>query len=390
MAKKQNVNVGLIGCGFMGKAHSFGYRNVNEMWVPAARAVMKCIAGTEPEDIVRATAQMHGWQGYETDWRKLIARKDIDLVDISTPNFVHVEMAVAAAKAGKDILCEKPLANDLAGALTMAKAVEEAGVKAMCGFTYRQAPAVQLAKQMIDSGELGEVYHFRARYLQDWIMDPSFPLVWRLQKQFAGSGSLGDLGAHITDMALFLVGDIAEVCGDLKVFIKERPLLAGDGGTALTDRKGGARRGKVTVDDAAIWCARFANGAVGTFEATRFAGGRKNYHAWEINGSKGSVGWNFEDMNYLEYWNDGEGAKQGYRKVLATHPQTPNWKAWWPDGHIIGYGECFVNEVKEMLTAIAEDRQPVPSFRDGLRCQAVLEAVTQSAESRKWTAVPKA
>jgi len=391
MAKKKTVNVGLIGCGFMGKAHSFGYRNVNEMWNPPAKAVMKCIAGTEPPEIVKATAEMHGWEEYETDWRKLIARKDIDLVDISTPNFVHVEMAEAAAKAGKDILCEKPLANDLAGARAMMKAAEKAGVKAMCGFTYRQAPAVQLAKQMIEAGELGTIYHFRANYLQDWIMDPNFPLVWRLEKQFAGSGALGDLGAHITDMALFLVGDIAEVSGDLKTFIKQRPLL-----TEIVERGkeklvGGkkATMGQVTVDDACMWCARFSNGAVGIFEATRFAGGRKNGHRWEINGSKGSIGWNFEDMNYLEYWKDGEGAEQGYRKVLATHPDTPNWKAWWPDGHIIGYGECFANEVNEMLTAVAEGRQPVPGFTDGVKCQAVLEAVEESAKSRKWTAVPK-
>ncbi len=389
MAGKKTVNVGLIGCGFMGKAHSFGYRNVNEMWAPPVKAVMKCIAGTEPPEVVKATAEMHGWEEYETDWRKLIARKDIDLVDISTPNFVHGEMAEAAAKAGKDMLCEKPLANDLAGATAMLKAAAKAGVKAMCGFTYRQAPAVQLARQMIEAGELGTIYHFRAQYLQDWIMDPNFPLVWRLQKEFAGSGSLGDLGAHITDMALFLVGDIAEVSGDLKIFIKERPLLASEGGTALTDRKGSAKKGEVTVDDAVMWCARFTGGAIGVFEATRFAGGRKNGHRWEINGSKGSVGWNFEDMNYLEFWKDGEGGHQGFRRILATHPTTPNWKAWWPDGHIIGYGECFANEVNEMMKAIAEDRQPVPSFKDGVKCQAVLEAVEKSAETRKWTAVPK-
>ncbi len=384
------VNVGLIGCGFMGKAHSFGYRNVNQMWDPPVKAVMKCIAGTEPEDVVKQTAASYGWQEYETDWRRMIERQDIDLIDISTPNFVHVEEAVAAAQAGKDVLCEKPLANDLDGARQMMDAARQAGVKAMCGFTYRQAPAVKLARQMIEAGELGEIYHVRARYLQDWIMDPGFPLVWRLKKEFAGSGALGDLGAHITDMARCLVGDIAEVSGTLETFIKERPLEAAAGGTALTDRAASREKGQVTVDDAVIWCARFANGALGTFEATRFAGGRKNYHAWEVNGSKASIGWNFEDMNYLDLWKGGEGPQQGYRKVLATHPQTPGWRAWWPDGHIIGYGECFVNEVFEMLSAIAEDRQPVPGFEDGLRCQAVLEAVVRSAETRQWTPVPKA
>lgn len=391
MAKKKVVNVGLIGCGFMGKAHSFGYRNVNEMWDPPLKAVMKCISGNEPERIVRATAQALGWQEYETDWRRLVQRDDIDLIDISTPNFVHVEEAVAAARAGKHILCEKPLANDLAGARTMTKAAQKARVKAMCGFTYRQAPAVQLARQMIAAGELGEIYHFRAVYLQDWIMDPEFPLVWRLKKPLAGSGALGDLGAHITDMALYLVGNIAEVSGDLKTFIKQRPVetVRAERGKERAVKTKAVQRGRVTVDDTVLWCARFTNGAVGTFEATRFAGGRKNYHAWQINGSKASIGWNFEDMNYLECWRAGEGRDQGFRKVLATHPETPNWRAWWPDGHIIGYGECFVNEVNEMLRAIGENRRPSPSFRDGLKCQAVLEAVAKSAKTRRWTPVPK-
>ena len=389
MADGKVVNVGLLGCGFMGKAHSFGYRNVNEMWDPAVKVVMKCISGTEPEEVVKATAEMHGWQEYETDWRKVVARDDIDLIDVSTPNFVHEEQAIAAAEAGKDILCEKPLANDLSAAAAMTEAVERAGVKALCGFTYRQAPAVQLAKEMIESGELGEIRHFRARYLQDWIMDPEFPLVWRMKKELTGTGALGDIGAHITDMALHLVGDIVEVCGTMETFVKQRPVLAAGGGTALTDRKGGAEMGDVTVDDAVVWCARFADGALGSFEASRFAGGRKNFHAWEINGSKGSIGWNFEDMNYLEYWKDGEGSHQGFRKVLATTVDTPGWQAWWPDGHIIGYGECFVNEIQEMLAAIAEDRQPVPGFRDGLKCQAVLEAIVQSSESKAWAAVPE-
>jgi len=238
MAKKKVLNVGLIGCGFMGKAHSFGYRNVNEMWGPPLQVVMKCIAGNEPQRVVKAAAETYGWEEYETDWRKLVERDDIDLIDISTPNFVHVEETVAAAEAKKHILCEKPLANDLAGAKKMTKAVQKARVKAMCGFTYRQAPAVQLARQMIEGGELGEIYHFRARYLQDWIMEPDFPLVWRLKKEFAGSGALGDLGAHVADMALFLVGNMAEVSGELKTFIKKRPMLKSTGGAALTDRKG--------------------------------------------------------------------------------------------------------------------------------------------------------
>ena len=385
---RSEINVGMIGSGFMGKAHSFGYTNCGPIWSPKRTPVMKCVAARR-EGPLKALAEQFGWQEWTTNWRGMVRREDIDLVDISTTNNVHVQQAVAAAEAGKDILCDKPLANDLAGARKMWAAAKKAGVKAMCGFTYRQAPAVKLARQMIEAGELGEIRHMRAVYLQDWIMDPEFPLVWRLQKRFAGSGALGDLGAHITDMARFLVGEIASVSGTLETFIKERPLETPTGAAALKGRKAAEKRGRVTVDDACIWCARFESGAIGTFEATRFAGGRKNYHAWEINGSKGSVGWNFEDMNCLDYWKDGEGAKQGFRKVLATDAKTPGFENWWPGGHIIGYGECFVNQMKEMLDAIAEDRQPSPSFEDGVKCQAVLEAVTRSGKTRSWVKVPK-
>ncbi|MFP4175812.1 MAG: Gfo/Idh/MocA family protein [Planctomycetota bacterium] len=384
---ERNVNVGLIGCGFMGMAHSFGYRNCGPVWDTDVKPVMKCVAGTESEEVVRATADRLGWEEHSTDWETMVERDDIDLVDISSPNFAHVENAVAAARAGKDILCEKPLARDLEGAKKMLSAVQNAGVKAMCGFTYRQAPAVKLARQMIESGELGEIYHARATYLQDFIMDPQFPLIWRLKKELAGSGALGDLGAHITDMMRYLVGDIESVSGTLETFVEERPVESSEGGTKLSDREASEQKGEVTVDDAGIWCARFKNGALGTFEATRFAGGRKNYHTFEINGSKGSIGWNFEDMNYLDYWKAGEGVKQGFRKILATSEETPGFENWWPDGHLIGYGECFVNEMKEMMEAIAEDRQPEPSFKDGVKCQAVLEAVTKSSEEETWVDV---
>ncbi len=389
MAKRKEVNVGMIGAGFMGKAHSFGYQNCGPIWEPKCVPVMKCLAARR-EGAVRAAAEQYGWEEYSTDWRKMVRREDIDLVDVSTPNNVHVEQVIAAAEAGKHILCDKPLAMNLDEAKAMYKAVQKAGVKAMCGFTYRFVPATRLAKQMIESGELGEIYHMRAAYLQDWIMDPEFPLVWRLQKKIAGSGALGDLGAHIIDMARFLVGDIKSVCGTLATFIKQRPREKGAAGSKLTDRKASKELGRVTVDDAVVACARFANGAVGTFEATRFAGGRKNYHHWEINGSKASIGWNFEDMNVLEYWKAGEGTRQGFRKVLATNAQTPGFENWWPDGHIIGYGECFVNEVKEMMDAIAEDRQPSPGFKDGVKCQAVLEALVQADKEKTWINVPRA
>ncbi len=381
-----DVNVGIIGTGFMCVAHSFGLRNCVPVWNTARRPVMKCVASRREESAMEA-AKTQGWQEYSTDWRTMVRRDDIDLVDICTPNFMHVENVLEAAAAGKDIICEKPMANDLEGARKMLKAVKEAGVNAMCGFTYRQAPAVKLAKRMIESGELGEIRHVRAAYLQDFIMDPQFPLIWRLKKENAGSGALGDIGAHITDMARFLVGDIASVSGTLETFIRERPKETPAGGAKLTDRAGSSEMGQVTVDDASIWCARFANGAIGTFEATRFAGGRKNYNSFEINGSKGSIAWNFEDMNYLKYWRAGEGAVQGFRDVLATTENTPGFENWWPDGHIIGYGECFVNEIKEMMDAIEENRDPEPGFEDGVKCQAVLDAVARSDEDRCWVNV---
>ncbi len=378
----KDINVGLIGAGFMSMAHSFGLRNCFPIWNTDCKPVLKCLASRRED--AEGLAKAQGWEDFTTDWKEMVNREDIDVIDVCTPNFVHLENVLAAAEAGKDIICEKPLANDLEDARKMQAAVNDAGVKALCGFTYRQAPAVRLAKQMIESGELGEIRHFRAAYLQDFIMDPEFPLIWRLKKDLAGSGALGDIGAHITDLAHYLVGELQCVSGTLETFVKERPMEVSQGGTKLKDTAGSKEKGKVTVDDAAIWCARFNNGTIGTFEATRFAGGRKNHNGFEINGSKGSIAWNFEDMNYLEYWKDGEGATQGFRKVLATSDQTPGFENWWPDGHLIGYGECFVNEMKEMMDAIAEDREPVPNFDDGVKCQQVLEAVSKSSQEKCW------
>ena len=370
---EQEVNVGMLGFAFMGKAHTFGYMNCNRMLSPSLKARLKCITGVGEEQIKEAQQRL-GWEDYEVDWHDVIERDDIDLVDICTPNFVHKEQAIAAAEAGKDILCEKPLANNAEDAKEMLQAVRNNGVKAMCGFTYRQAPAVKLAREMIESGELGEIRHIRADYLQDFIMDPEFPMMWRLRKEQAGSGALGDLGAHITDIARFLVGEVEEVSGTLETFIKERP--TGDGGTE-----------EVTVDDAAIWCARMDNGALGKFEATRFAGGRKNYHTWEINGSKGSIAWNFENMNYLKYWKAGEGSRQGFRTIPATQEEVPGAQGWWPGGHLLGYGECHANQIRELMKALENDEQPVPTFEDGVQCQAVLDAVVESSKTREWTQV---
>ena len=381
----ETINVGLVGYKFMGTAHSNAWRQVARFFDPKLKPVMKAICGrTEPA--VKAAAQKFGWEEYETDWRKLVAREDIDLVDVCTPGGVsHKEIVLGAAEAGKHILCEKPLANNLAEAQEMLEAVQKAGVKHMVNFNYRRAPAVALAKRMIEEGLIGEIYHWRSVYLQDWIIDPDFPLVWRLDKSIAGSGPLGDLAAHSIDLAHYLVGDIAQVTGMMQTFIEDRPLPTEMGGLAAV---AGEERGKVTVEDAVAFLARFENGVFGTFEATRFAAGRKNYNRFEVNGSKGSLAFNFERMNELEYYSRQDDAEyQGFRVIQATEPTHPYMSVWWPPAHIIGYEHTFIHGVHDLLKDIAEDKMPVPNFVDGVKCQAVLGAVEKSAQSGEWVEV---
>jgi len=378
------INVGLVGYQFMGKAHSHAYKDM-AFFFPDAEAypVMKAICGRN-EEAVRKAAERFGWESYETDWRRLVERDDIDLVDISSPGNTHHDIAIAAAEAGKHVFCEKPLANNLKEAREMLEAVRKAGVKHMVAFNYRRVPAVALAKRLIDEGKIGKIYHWRAVYLQDWIIDPDFPLVWRLQKDKAGSGPHGDLNAHIIDLARYLVGEITEVVGTCETFIKERPLVeeveAGLGARA------GAKKGEVTVEDAMLFLARFENGALGSFEATRFAGGRKNYNRFEINGSKGSIVFNLERLNELEFYSrEDEAHVQGFRTILVTDGQNhPYISAWWPAGHIIGWEHTFVHEVYDLMNAIARDEMPQPDFADGVRTQEVLEAVMKSVEERSW------
>ncbi len=379
------INVGLVGYKFMGKAHSNAWRQVAHFFDPKLKPVMKALCGrTEPA--VKAAAEQFGWEGYETDWRKLVAREDIDLVDICTPGGPsHCEIVLGAAANGKHVFCEKPLASSLAMAREMLEAVQQAGVVHMVNFNYRRAPAVALAKRMIDQGLIGQIYHWRAVYLQDWIIDPEFPLVWRLDKSVAGSGPLGDLAAHSIDLAHYLVGEVAQVTGMMQTFIEERPLPTEMGGLAAV---AGEERGKVTVEDAVAFLARFENGAFGTFEATRFAAGHKNYNRFEVNGSKGSLVFNFERMNELEYYSrEDDPDYQGFRVIQATEPTHPYMSAWWPTAHIIGYEHTFIHGVYDLLNGIAEDEIPVPSFVDGVKCQAVLEAVEQSAQSGEWVKV---
>ena len=368
------IGVGLVGYKFMGRAHSNAYRQVGRFFDLDLSPRMRAICGRDEVGVRDAAASL-GWEGYETDYHRLLERDDIGLVDVATPGNTHHEIAIASLEAGKHVLCEKPLANTLQEAREMLDAARRAGTVNMVCFNYRRAPAVQLAKSLVGDGRLGEIRHWRAAYLQDFILDPELPLIWRFRKEVAGSGALGDIGAHIVDLAHVLVGPIAEVVGATGTFIKERPLEEPGGG-----------RGEVTVDDAAAFLARFENGATGTFEATRLAAGRKNHNYFEINGSRGSVAFDLERMNELQvYLEDDEPDVKGFRTVLVTEPDHPYMEGWWPPGHIIGYEHTFVHTIKDLLDGIGAGQSPAPTFEDGYRCQAVLEAVERSVESRSWT-----
>ena len=375
MAK--TVNVGLIGYAFMGKAHSAAFRDV-PIYFPDVKLkpVMKAICGRD-ERAVKEAANRLGWEGYETDAMKLIRRADIDVVDICSPGWAHKDQVIAAAKAGKHIICEKPIGNNLKEAMAMAAAVNAAGVQNTVMFNYRRVPAMSYARELIRAGEIGEIRHFRAFYLQDWIADPDFPMVWRLEKKQAGSGTLGDIGSHIIDMGRFLVGEIAEVCGTMKTFVKERPLEVGS-----------RKKGRVTVDDAAAFLANFENGALGTFEATRFARGRKNFNGFEIYGSKGSLLYNFEDMNRLQFLSTKDNPlSQGFRDIIVTEPGHPYVKGWWPPGHIIGYQHTFAHAIYDFLNNLAKGKSTSPDINEGVMVQAVLEAVELSAKQRSWVRI---
>ncbi|HTQ09473.1 MAG TPA: Gfo/Idh/MocA family oxidoreductase [Fimbriimonadaceae bacterium] len=381
MAKKR-LNVGLIGYQFMGKAHSNAYRQVGHFFDLPVEVGMHTLCGRN-EAAVKDAAAKYGWKAVETDWRKVVADPDIDIVDISTPGNSHCEIAVAAAAAGKNVFCEKPIGNTLAEAEQMLQAVKKAGVPHAVFHNYRKAPAVALAKRMIDQGKLGRIYHFRATYLQDWIADPNFPLVWRLDKKVAGSGAHGDINAHIIDLGRHLIGELGEVCGLLHTFVEQRP-LAGEIDDKL-GAKASTQMGTVTVDDAAMFIGRFRNGTIGTFEASRFAVGRKNYNRFEINAEKGSLVFNLERMNELEYYNneDPQG-EHGFRVIQATDAAHPYAGHYWPVGHIIGYEHTFIDLVADALTAIAEGRNPSPSLEDGYENQRVLDAVERSSDSKAW------
>lgn len=371
----------------MGKAHSNAWRQVDKFFKPKAKPVLKVICGRDEGAVATARDQL-GWSEYSTDWRDVVSRPDIDIVDINTANDTHAEIAIAAAKAGKAVLCEKPLAMNVKECKDMVAAVKKAGVTHMVCHNYRRIPAIALAKKIIEDGNLGKIYHYRARYLQDWIVDPNFPLVWRLQSKLAGSGTHGDIHAHIIDLARFLVGEFDQVQGLLHTFIKERPLLSES--TGLSAKGSKKKMGKVTVDDTAMCLAKFKNGAIGNLEATRFALGRRNGIQIEINGSKGSLYFNFEDMNRLKFFNNEDPAHlRGFRDIIVTDGVHPYVANWWPTGHIIGYEHTFTHTALDFLNATVDGKNVTPDFVDGLRNQQVLEAVEASAKSGRWVKVPQ-
>lgn len=378
----KSLNVGLIGYQFMGKAHSNAYRQVNRFFDLPYQINMHTICGRNGVAVAQAASKM-GWTHSETDWRRVIENPEINIIDVSTPGDSHCEIACAAAAAGKIVFCEKPLGNTLEEAKMMLDAVQKSGKPHAIFHNYRKAPAVALAKQMILNGTLGTLYHFRATYLQDWIADPNFPLVWRLQKEKSGSGAHGDINAHIIDLGRHLIGEFNEVVGSMHTFIKQRP-LASASDDAL-GAKASSVMGEVTVDDTAMFLARFKNGVQGTFEASRFAVGRKNYNRFEINGSRGSVVFNLERMNELEYYNNDDPAgTQGFRLIQATEGDHPYAGHYWPVGHIIGYEHTFVNLIADAITAIGKGEQISPNFEDGYENQRVLDAVEKSHQSRGW------
>ncbi|MBV1936496.1 Gfo/Idh/MocA family oxidoreductase [Streptomyces sp. BV286] len=381
-AARPPLGVGMVGYAFMGAAHSQGWRTAGRVFDLPLRPVLAAVCGRDAGS-VRAAADRLGWAAAETDWRALIARDDVDLVDVCTPGDSHAEIAIAALAAGKHVLCEKPLANTVEEAEAMTEAAEAAAARgqvAMVGFNYRRLPAASLARNMVAEGRLGALRHVRVTYLQDWLVDREFPLTWRLRKETAGSGALGDLGAHIVDLAQYLAGEpVVGVSALTETFVRERPVLAG--ASSGLSASGGGGLGAVTVDDAALFTGRFASGALASFEATRFATGRKNSLRIELNGEKGSLAFDLERLNELHYHDGTEpGTHAGFRRILVTEPDHPYLEAWWPPGHGLGYEHTFVHQARDLVHAIAQGGQPLPSFADGLQVQRVLAAVEESAE----------
>lgn len=377
MSAKKQLRIGLIGTGFMGRTHSNGYNRVPNFFPKLEYTpVLKAVCSRNAEK-VQAFADQWGYESIETDWRKLIARDDIDAVDICTPNDSHAEIAIAAAKAGKMILCEKPLSRNLEEGQAMVEAIEEAGVESTVWYNYRRLPAVTLAKQIVDSGKLGKIYHYRANFLQDWTISADLPQggtgLWRMDSEAAGSGVTGDLLAHCIDTAMWLNGAITDVSAVTETFVKER----------MHQLTGKVQ--PVGIDDACIFHCHFANGSLGLFESTRYARGHKALYTFEINGADASIRWDLHDLNRLEYFDHrDESIVRGWRSIIVTDGDQPYMDKWWVGGLGIGYEHSFVHQVADFLKSLEEGKPCSPTFKDALQTQKVCAAVIDSANSRSW------
>ncbi|MFN5560619.1 MAG: Gfo/Idh/MocA family protein [Opitutaceae bacterium] len=375
----KTLNVGMIGYGFMGRAHSNAFRKVRNFFPGELQPVLKAACGRDAAK-TKAFAETWGYESVETDWRKLIARPDIDLIDIAAPNNVHAEIAIAAAKAGKMILCEKPLAMNPAEGAQMVKAIEKAKVPNMVWYNYRRIPAVTLAKHLIDEGRLGKIFHYRAKFLQDWTISAEVPQggpgTWRLDAAIAGSGVTGDLLAHCIDTALWLNGSIDTVSAMTETFVKQRKHTAT------------GKVSKVLIDDASAFLARFSNGSLATFEATRYARGHKALYTFEINGEHGSIFWDLHDLHRLQFFDYRDpGIVRGWRSIHVSDGDQPYMKNWWVPGLQIGYEHSFVHQVADVLRGVEEGKPAAPTFRDGLATDLVTDAVLSSAGSGRWVKV---
>lgn len=373
---KKTLNIGMIGYNFMGKAHSSAWRQAPVFFDLPADIELKTLCGRNAKAVKEAAAR-YGWKQSETDWRKVVDDPEIDILGVGTPTDSHRDIVLAAAKAGKAILCEKPMAMDAKECREMVAAVKKAKVVHMICHNYRRIPAIVLAKQLIEQGALGDrIYHFQARYAQDWLADPNFPLLWRMDAKVAGLGTLGCIGSHIIDLGRYLVGEFKEVSGILQTFVKERPLPSPSG------RGVQRKKGKVTVEDAANWVGTFKNGAMASMAATRFAYGRKNHITLEINGSRGSLAFDFEDMNRLHFYSvDDPPEIRGFRNIMVTEGVHEYANAWWPPGHILGYEHTFTHAFADFVKAVVNGKSVQPTLEDGLANELVMAAIVKSFKS---------
>lgn len=372
---KRRINVGIVGTRFMAKAHSNAYLQVSRFFDLPVTPVLHTACGRDPEHLKRLMDQF-GWKKGIYSFQELIKDDEIDLIDICTPNDYHMPIAIAAARAGKHVLCEKPMARHAKEAEAMLLAAGETGIVNMVVSNYRFLPAIVLAKKMIEEGKIGTIRHFNAVYLQDWLVDPDFPFVWRNDAVISGSGAHGDMNAHTVDLARYLVGEFESVNGFQETFIKSRPLPGGGGAAA------------VSADDATLFFSRFRNGALGSFTVSRVATGKKNFFRLEIFGSKGSLAFNLERLNELEYFSlQNDPLFRGNGNIIVTDPSHPYMNSWWPPGHVLGWEHAFIHQVKELMEGIAENKPVSPDFRDGLKCQRVLDAVILSARTGSWVKI---